>query len=75
MNAGQSLYPQGLPENIEVDLLLHNPMQGSLNASFETLSAYHGWKKRGTGGNLLDKAAAADPLLRKAASRFYPPRQ
>jgi len=75
LDAGQFLYPQGLPENIEVDFLLHNPMQGSLNASFETLSAYHGWKKRGTGDNLLDKAAAADPLLRKAASRFYPPRQ
>lgn len=67
------LYPLGLPENIEVELRLHNPMQGSLNASFETLSAYHGWKKRLSPENLLDRASLASPLLRKAASRFYPP--
>jgi len=67
------LYPLGLPENIEAGLSLHNPMQGSLNASFESLSAYHGWKKRNTPENLLDRASLASPLLRKAAARFYPP--
>lgn len=66
------LYPQGLPENIEADLVLHNPMQGSLNAAFETLSAYHGWKKRDSPENRIDQAARRDPLLRKAAARFYP---
>lgn len=67
------LYPFGLPENIEVELQLQNPMQGSLNASFEALASYHGWKKRGTPENLLDQAAKTDPLFRKAAARFYTP--
>jgi hypothetical protein len=73
LDSRQFLYPLGLPENIEAELRLHNPMQGSLNASFEALSAYHGWKNRNTPANLLDKASNSDPLLRKAASRFYPP--
>jgi hypothetical protein len=63
----------GLPENIEADLKLHNPMQGSLNASFEAISAHHGWRKRNTSENLIDKASTNDPLLRKGAVRFYPP--
>ena len=71
LDAGQFLYPLGLPENIEVDFQLHNPMQGSLNASFETLSAYHGWKKRNTPENRIDTASFKDPLLRKGAARFY----
>lgn len=66
------LYPHGLPENIEADLVLHNPMQGSLNASFETLSSYHGWKRRQSPANAIDLACLRDPLLRKAAARFFP---
>lgn len=73
LNDNQFLYPLGLPENIEADLVLHNPMQGSLNAAFETISAYHGWKKRSSPQNLIDQASLQDPLLRKAASRFYTP--
>lgn len=73
LDSKQLLYPLGLPENMEAGLRLHNPMQGSLNASFEALSAYHGWKKRNTPANLLDKASNSDPLIRKAASRFYEP--
>jgi hypothetical protein len=73
LDAKRFLYPIGLPENIEADLRLHNPMQGSLNAAFETLSAYHGWKKRRSKENLIDLAAEAHPLLRKAAARFYLP--
>lgn len=69
----QLLYPQGLPENIEADLILHNPMQGSLNAAFETLSAYHGWKKRDSPSNHIDQASRQDALLRKGSSRFYKP--
>lgn len=71
LEAKQFLYPLGLPENIEIDFQLHNPMQGSLNASFETLSAYHGWKQRRSPNNQIDKAATEDPLLRKGAARFY----
>ncbi len=65
------LQPLGLPENIEVELNLHNPMQGSLYAAFETLATYHGWRKRNTPENFLDQASMTNPLTRKAASRFY----
>ena len=75
LDAKQFLYPFGLPENIEADLRLHNPMQGSLNAGFEVISAYHGWKKRSSQENVLDRASMTDPLLRKAAGRFYPATQ
>ena len=73
LDSKQFLFPLGLAENIEADLTLHNPMQGSLNASFEALSACHGWRKRNSPENLIDKASNTDPLLRKGASRFYPP--
>lgn len=66
------LFPQGLPENVEIGLVLHNPMQGSLNAGFEALASYHGWR-RGR-ADLIDRAALSDPLLRRGAARFYPPR-
>ncbi|MBC7979894.1 MAG: hypothetical protein H7Y36_04965 [Armatimonadetes bacterium] len=71
LNAAGLLYPLGLPENIEVELKLHNPMQGSLNAAFETLSAYHGWRQRNTPENHLDQASLKNPTIRKAAARFY----
>ncbi len=66
------LSPLGLPENIEMELNLYNPMQGSLNAAFETLAAYHGWRKRNSPQNLINQASKSYPLLRQAASRFYP---
>ena len=71
LDAKRFLYPMGLPENIEAELRLHNPMQGSLNAAFETFSAYHGWKKRNTNENVIDRAAHSQPLIRVAANRFY----
>ncbi len=73
LDSRQFLYPMGLTENIEAELKLHNPMQGSLNASFEALAAYHGGRKRNPPANLIDKASNHDPLLRKGAARFYPP--
>ncbi|MFN4943334.1 MAG: hypothetical protein ACK40T_09605 [Akkermansiaceae bacterium] len=73
LSANRFLYPFGLPENIDADLNLHNPMQGSLNAAFETFATYHGWKKRNTKANVIDRAAKAQPLFRKAAARFYKP--
>jgi len=73
LDSARILYPLGLPENIEIELRLHNPMQGSLNASFETPAAYHGWRKRNTPQNILDRASLSSPHLRKAASRFYQP--
>jgi hypothetical protein len=63
------LFPQGLPENVEIGLQLHNPMQGSLNAGFEALSAYHGWRR----GDLdrIDEASRRDPMLRAGIRRFW----
>lgn len=64
------LFPQGLPENIEVGGALHNPMQGSLNAGFEAVSAYHGWR-RGE-NDVIDEASRRDPMLRAGIHRFWP---
>lgn len=63
------LFPQGLPENIEIGLQLHNPMQGSLNAGFEALATYHGWRRGGV--DVIDDACRRDPLLRAGIRRFW----
>ena len=64
------LFPQGLPENVEIGLVLHNPMQGSLNAGFEALAAYHGWRR---GNNdVIDDASFRDSMLRAGIRRFWP---
>jgi hypothetical protein len=64
------LFPQGLPENVEIGLILHNPMQGSLNAGFEAVAAYHGWRR---GNNdVIDEASLRDPMLRAGIRRFWP---
>ena len=63
------LFPQGLPENVEIGLHLHNPMQGSLNAGFEALAAYHGWRRGGS--DVIDEASRRDPLLRAGIRRFW----
>jgi hypothetical protein len=64
------LFPQGLPETVEITLQRHNPMQGSLNAGFEALSAYHGWRRGGA--DVIDEACRRDPLLRAGVRRLYP---
>lgn len=61
--------PRGLPETVEIGLVRHNPMQGSLNAGFEALSAYHGWRRGGA--NAIDEACRNDPLLRAGVRRFW----
>ena len=63
------LFPQGLPENVEIGLVLHNPMQGSLNAGFEALAAYHGWRRGGE--DLIDQASRSDGMLRAGIRRFH----
>jgi hypothetical protein len=67
------LFPQGLPENVEISLILHNPMQGSLNAAFEAISSYHGWRRGKPGANVIDQACMTDALMRKGAERFFKP--
>jgi hypothetical protein len=63
------LFPQGLPETVEIGLQRHNPMQGSLNAGFEALSAYHGWKRGGA--DRIDEACRRDPMMRASIRRFW----
>lgn len=72
--AGQSglLFPEGLPENVEIGLQRHNPMQGSLNAGFESLAACHGWRRGGGSVNVIDEACRRDPMLRAGIRRFWP---
>ncbi|BCU77082.1 hypothetical protein [Luteolibacter sp. LG18] len=66
------LFPRGLPETVSIDGVLYNPLQCSLNASFETLAAYHAWK-RPAGQDVVDRASRADPMIRTAMARFYAP--
>ncbi|HEY1121338.1 MAG TPA: hypothetical protein VGE67_07040 [Haloferula sp.] len=61
--------PQGLPETVEIGLAKHNPMQGSLNAGFEALAAYHGLRR--AGNDVIDESSRRDPLLRAGVRRFY----
>lgn len=66
------LFPRGLPETVEIGLQRHNPMQGSLNAGFESLAAYHGWRRGGTEVvNVIDDASRRDPMLRAGIRRFW----
>lgn len=66
------LFPRGLPENVEIGLQRHNPMQGSLNAGFESLAAYHGWRRGGSNVvNVIDDASRRDPMLRAGIRRFW----
>lgn len=66
------LFPRGLPETVEIGLQRHNPMQGSLNAGFESLAAYHGWRRSGTEVvNVIDDASRRDPMLRAGIRRFW----
>jgi hypothetical protein len=69
LDAAGILFPRGLPETVEIGLDRHNPMQGSLNAGFEALSAYHGWRRGGA--DVIDDACRRDPLLRAAIRRFW----
>lgn len=64
------LMPTGLPEVIEVDLNWHNPMQGSINAGFESVAAYHGMIAN-AGANRIYAAARELELFRSAVKRFY----
>ena len=55
---------------IEIDLNWHNPMQGSINAGFESLAAYHGMVEDRSVNRLYSAARELD-LFRTAVKRFY----
>jgi hypothetical protein len=64
--------PYGLVENVTKDEDQYLPMQGALNAGFETLGAYHLFAKhRGTKDEIYD-ACLMNSELRKGAAVFYP---
>jgi hypothetical protein len=73
MESENLLPPWGLVENFAQDNFDYLPMQGSLNASFECLGAYHLMKKNRQESDEVYAACHRSPLLRRAASVFYKP--
>ncbi len=65
--------PWGLVENVTKDLNIYLPMQGSLNAGFECIGAYHLLTKHRGMKNDVYEASRANSDTRKAAAVFYPP--
>jgi hypothetical protein len=64
--------PYGMVENVSVDLGEYFPMIGSLNASFECLSAYHLWAKKTGREDRIYEATRRSPILDDAIKIFYP---
>lgn len=64
--------PWGLVENVDPQLEEYLPMGGSLNASFECLSAYHLWAKANGQPDAIYGAAGSCEPLRRAMRTFYP---
>jgi len=74
MEARGLLPPWGMVENVTADLTEYLPLLGSLNASFEALSAYHLWAKAAGEPDRIYEAAQACPILHDAIEAFYPRR-
>jgi hypothetical protein len=64
--------PWGLVENIFADGSEHLPLQGALNANFESLGAYHLLAKNRNWPDVVHQAAVEAPELREAIKAFYP---
>jgi hypothetical protein len=67
--------PWGMAETTMVDGSLYLPMNGSLNASFETLGAYHLLVKHRSLPDAIYAASRQSRELRRAAQLFYPQAQ
>ncbi len=67
--------PWGIVENVTPDLSDYLPMLGSLNASFECISAYHLGAKESGDPDHIYEAARSSPLLAEAIRAFYPERR
>lgn len=65
------LPPWGMVENIEINGSGYLPMIGSLNASFEALSAYHLLMQHRQKDDDLYRAADADPVFRDALDAVF----
>lgn len=64
--------PWGLVENLTVDGRSYLPMQGSLNAGFEVLGAYHLLAKNRGIPDAIYQASLSSPYVRRAMRLFYP---
>lgn len=64
--------PWGMVENVTVNGDNYLPMNGSLNAAFETLGAYHLLAKHRGLANAVYTASLSSPELRRAVQIFYP---
>ena len=65
--------PYGLAENLTVTGSSYLPMNGSLNAGFEALAAYHLRCALQNQPNAIFNASRSHPELRRAIRLFYPP--
>jgi hypothetical protein len=63
--------PWGLVENVDAALTEYLPFNGSLNASFECLSAYHVWAKANGQRDAIYAAAEECQPTRRALATFY----
>jgi hypothetical protein len=66
--------PWGIVENVTDDLSEYLPLIGSLNASFETISAYHLWAKVNGQDDIIYGAIQHSEPLSQAIRAFYPHR-
>ena len=64
--------PWGMVENLNVDGRSYLPMEGSLNAGFEALSAYHLFAKHRQIPDAIYEASLKSPQIRRAMQLFYP---
>ena len=65
------LPPWGLVENIEADGTTYLPMLSSLNASFETLAAYHLLTKYRQQDDEIYRAATGDPIFQDGIQAVF----
>ncbi|SKA90440.1 hypothetical protein SAMN02745166_01703 [Prosthecobacter debontii] len=65
--------PWGLVETISITGHSYLPMNGSLNAAFEALGAYHLFAKSRGIPDAIYEASRQSPELRRAVELFFPP--
>jgi hypothetical protein len=66
------LPPWGIVENVDYRSGEYLPSVGSLNASFETIAAYHLWAKANRAGDAVYDAVEQSDALSGAIRGFYP---
>ena len=72
MHERSLLPPWGMVENVTAKLDEYLPMIGSLNASFESLSAYHLLARHAGTPDAIYRASRDNPLTSRAIAAFYP---